>query len=88
MPGQQGLRCDDIRVFCQELPAKRFTRYRETTSLGVREAKLPPAKPSFENSVLLEQVDDSRLLVTLDPTSHGNHQQCQGLERRSHDRGF
>ena len=55
------------------------------TSLVVREAKLPPAKPSFEDSVLLKQVDHSGLLVTLDPTSDGNHQQCQGLDQRAHD---
>ena len=88
VPGQQGFRCDDTGNFCQEFPAKRLTRYREPMSLVVREAKLPPAKPSFEDSVLLKQVDDSGLLLTLDPTSDGNHQQCQGLERRAHDRGF
>ena len=36
-----------------------------------RLTKLPPAKPSFEDFVLLEQVDHSGLLVTLDPTSDG-----------------
>ena len=78
----------DTDDFCQEFPAKRLTLYREPMSLVVREAKLPPAKPSFEDSVLLEQVDDSRLLVTLDPTSDADHQPCQGLHRRAHDRGF
>ncbi len=53
-----------------------FTLYREPTSLVIGEAKFPPAKPSFEDSVLLEQVDDSGLLVALDPTSHGDDQQC------------
>ena len=52
------------------------------------ETKLPPAKPSFEDFVLLEQVDHSGLLVTLEPTSDGDHQQAQGLDRRAHDRGF
>ena len=58
--------------FCQEFPAKRLTLYREPTSLVVCEAKLLPAKPSFEDSVLLEQVDHSGLLVTLEPTSDGD----------------
>ncbi len=31
-----------------------LTLYRQPTSLVVREAKLPPAKPSFEDSVLFE----------------------------------
>ena len=35
-------------------PAKRLTLYRQPTSLVVCETKLPPAKPSFEDSVLLE----------------------------------
>ena len=88
VPSQQSFRRDDAGDFCQEPPAKRLTLHREPTSLGVRQTKLPPAKPSFEDSVLLEQVDDSGLLVTLDPTSDGNRQQCQGMDRRPHDRGF
>ena len=68
VPSQQGFRCDDTGDFCQEFPAKRLTLYREPTSLVVCETKLPPAKPSFEDFVLLEQVDHSGLLVTLEPT--------------------
>ena len=72
VPSQQGFRCDDTGDFCQEFPAKRLTLYREPTSLGVRQAKLLPAKLSFEDSVLLEQVDHSSLLVTLEPTGDGD----------------
>ena len=32
------------------------------------------AKPSFEDSVHLEQIDHSGLLVTLDPTSDDEHE--------------
>ena len=88
VPSQKSFRCDDTGDFCQEFLAKRLTLYREPTSLGVRQAKLLPAKPSFEDSVLLEQVDHSSLLVTLEPTSDGDDQQGQGLDRRAHDRGF
>ena len=88
VPSQQGFRCDDTGDFCQEFPTKRLTLYREPTSLGVRQAKLLPAKPSFEDFVLLEQVDNSGLLVTLEPTSDGDDQQGQGLDWRAHDRGF
>ena len=88
VPSQKGFRCDDSGDFCQEFPAKRLTLYRQPTSLAVCEAKLLPAEPSLEDSVLLKQVDDSSLLVTLEPTSDGNHQQCQGLDRRPHERVF
>ncbi len=88
VPGQQRFRRDESGDFCQEFPAERLTLYREPTSLVVGEAKFPPAKPSFEDSVLLESVDDSGLLVTLDPTSHGDDQERPGLDRRAHDRGF
>ena len=54
VPSQQGFRCDDTGDFCQEFPAKRLTLYREPTSLVVCETKLPPAKPSVEDFVLLE----------------------------------
>ncbi len=88
MPGQESVRGDDTGDFGQEFPAKLLTLYREPTSLVVGEAKFPPAKPSFEDSVLLEQVDDSGLLVTLDPTSHGDDQERPGLDRRAHDGAF
>ena len=42
-------------------------------------------KPSLEDSVLFDQVDDSGLLLTLDPTGDGG--ECPGLDRRAHD-GF
>ena len=54
VPSQQGFRCDDTGDFRQEFPAKRLTLYRQPTSLVVCEAKLPPAEPSLEDSVLLE----------------------------------
>ncbi len=88
MPGQESVRGDDTGDVGHEFPAKLLTLYREPTSLVVREAKLPPAKPSFEDSVLLEQVDDRSLLLALDPTSDGGDQQCQGLDPRAHDGGF
>ena len=37
------------------------------------------------NPRLLEQADDSGLLLALDPTSDGDDQQGQGLDRRAHD---
>ena len=74
MPGQEGVRGDDTGDFGQEFPAESLTLDSEPTSLVVGEAKLPPVKPSFEDSVFLEQEDDSGLLVTLDPTSHGDDQ--------------
>ncbi len=88
VPREQGVGRDDTGDFGQEFPAEGLTLYCEPASLVVREAKLPPAKPSFEDSVLLEQVDDSGLLLALNPTSDGDDQQCQGLDRRAHDRGF
>ena len=88
MPGQESVRGDDTGDVGHEFPAKLLTLYGELTSLVVREAKLPPAKPSFEDSVLLEQVDNSSLLVTLDPTSHGDDQQRPGFCRHAHDGAF
>jgi serine/threonine protein kinase len=43
----------------QEFPSKLLTLYREPTSLVVGETKFPSRKPSFDDFVLLEQVDDS-----------------------------
>ena len=88
MPGQEGFRrCDDTGDFGQEFPAERLTLCREPPSLVVGEAEFPPVKPSLEDSVLLDQVDDSGLLLTLDPTGDGDDEECPGLDRRAHD-GF
>ena len=88
MPGQERFRCDDTGDFSQHFPAERLTLYREPPPLVIREAKLPPAKPSFEDSVLLEQISDSGLLLTLDPTGDGDDEECPGLDRRAHDGAF
>ena len=44
-------------------------------------------EPSLEDSVLLEQVDDSGQLLTLDPIGDGDDEECPELDRRAHD-GF
>ena len=48
------------------------------------------SKPHLDSfiSASAKQVNDSGLLVTLEPTSDGDDQQGQGLDRRAHDRGF
>ncbi len=53
VPREQRVGGDDTGDFGQEFPAEGLTLYCEPASLVVREAKLPPAKPSFEDSVLL-----------------------------------
>ena len=83
MPSQKGFRCDDSGDFCQEFPAKRLTLYRKPTSLVVREAKLPPAKRSCEDSVLLE----SQLATSLEgrdesANQRGNHAGMVPADRR------
>ena len=75
VPGQERVGRDDTGDFGQEFPAEGLTLSREPTPLVIGEAKLPPAKPRFEDFVLLKQVDDSGLLLPLDPTSDGDDQQ-------------
>ena len=75
-------------VLSEEFPAEGFVLYREPTALVVGETKFSPTKPSFEDFVLLQQVDNSCLLVTLDLTSHGDDQERPGLDRRAHNRAF
>ena len=67
-------------------------------SLSCLELGLNQGPPKLEQSFLprsralrtlfFSSIDDSGLLVTLDPTSDDDHQPCQRLNRRSHDRGF
>ena len=42
----------------------------------------------LEDAVLLKQVVDDGLLVSLDPPSHGDYQERPGLDRGAHDDGF
>ena len=88
MPTQKGVRSDETGDFCQESPAEGFALHRQPSPFVVRETESPPEEPSFEDLVLLKQVDDSGLLLPLDPTSDGNDEECQGLDRRAHDGGF
>ena len=87
MPRQESLRCDNTGGFGQQFPAERLTVCRELPPLVVGEAELPPVKPSLEDSALLDQVDDSGLLLTLDPTGDGDDEERPRLDSRAHD-GF
>ncbi len=51
----------------------------------MREPKLAPRyHPRTMKSLLLDQVDDSGLLLTLDPTGDGDDEECPGLDRRAY----
>ena len=88
VPGEEGVGSDDTGDFRQEFAAEGLALCREPSSLGVGEAQSSSTEPSSEDFVLLEQVGDSGLLVTVDPTGDGDRKECPGLNRDTHDGGF
>lgn len=70
------------------LPAEGLALHSETPAVVVGETQSPPAKPSLEDSVLLAQIVDGRLLVALDPAFDGDDQESPGMNRGVHCGGI
>ncbi len=57
----------------------RFVQQRQSTALGIREAKPSPTKLLSENAILLPEIVDQVFLVTVHPTSEREHEKLQRM---------
>ena len=80
VPTQDRIRGDDARDLRQDPPAEFVTAHSESTTLGVRQAKRPRAQV-FEDPILLPEIVDQIVLVTVHPASEREDEE---LQRRRH----
>ena len=81
VPTQDRIRGDDARDLCQDPPAEFVTAHSESTTLGVRQAKRPRAQVFSEDPILLPEIVDQIVLVTVHPASEREDEE---LQRRRH----
>ena len=75
------IRGDDARDLRQDPPAEFVTAHSESTTLGVRQAKRPRAQVFSEDPILLPEIVDQIVLVTVHPASEREDEE---LQRRRH----
>ena len=80
-PTQDRIRGDDARDLRQDPPAEFVTAHSESTTLGVRQAKRPRAQVFSEDPILLPEIVDQIVLVTVHPASEREDEE---LQRRRH----
>ena len=81
VPTQDRIRGDDARDLRQDPPAEFVTAHSESTTLGVRQAKRPRAQVFSEDPILLPEIVDQIVLVTVHPASEREDEE---LQRRWH----
>ncbi len=81
VPTQDRIRGDDARDLRQDPPAEFVTAHSESTMLGVRQAKRPRAQVFSEDPILLPEIVDQIVLVTVHPASEREDEE---LQRRRH----
>ena len=81
VPTQDRIRGDDARDLRQNPPAEFVTAHSESTTLGVRQAKRPRAQVFSEDPILLPEIVDQIVLVTVHPASEREDEE---LQRRRH----
>ena len=79
VPPKDGVRGDDTGHPCQCPTTQSPATHRESTALGIREAKPSPTKLLSENAILLPEIVDQVFLVTVHPTSEREHEKLQRM---------
>ena len=67
----------DARDLRQDPPAEFVTAHSESTTLGVRQAKRPRAQVFSEDPILLPEIVDQIVLVTVHPASEREDEELQ-----------
>ena len=81
VPGENRVGRDDSGDLLEDLSTEGLALYREPTAFIIGQPKSSATKLSLEDSVLLEQIVDDVLLVTVDPAGEGDQQELPWVER-------
>ena len=86
VPAENRVRRDDACHLTQDPPAEFLASHRESTALGVGQAKRSRTKMLPEDAILLPEIVDAIFLVASHPASQGQHEEVQsvGHGRRLH----
>jgi len=77
IPPQEGVRCEDCGDLFKALASEHMPERSAAAAVRVRAAEPASAKLRFQDTVLLVEVRDHRLLCTVDPASEHDEEQGQ-----------
>ena len=83
VPAENRVRRDDAGDLRQNPPAEFLASHRESTALGVGQAKWTWAKLLPEDPILLPEIIDHVFLVAVYPASGREYEEAQSAERRA-----
>ncbi len=84
MPTKDGVGSDKRSNFGEGASSDGFTSNRESAALSVGQPESPVPELLREDSVLLSEVFDDRILLSGDPTGHGGDEDLPGLKDNGH----
>ncbi len=81
VPGHDRVRSDDRRHLSQGSSTERLSLRGQPSAFVIGEAETLTAELTFEDAVLLDEVIDDILLVTVDPASDGDQKELPRVNR-------
>ena len=84
IPAQDGVRCDDTRDGRQSAPAKNLAFHGQAAALVVGDVEPSRSVHGAEDSVLLEQVVNNCLLLSVDPAGDEENNEHERSRQRVH----
>ena len=85
VPAQDGIGRHDTGHSSQELPTERPSLLCQPASLGIGEPDAPLAKLLAKHAVLLAEIVDDLLLLTIEPAREGQQEELEDWVEGRHD---
>ena len=84
IPPQDGVRRDDAGDGCKTAPAEDFAFHRQAAALVVGETQTSGSVRRAEHPILLEQIVNDRLLLSVDPPEEQQEEERERRRQRVH----
>ncbi len=86
VPTKDGVRSDERGDFGKGAAADSLAADSKAATLTISQAEPSSTELLLEDSILLPEVVDDRVLLTRDPSGHGGYEDLPGMEYRRHPR--
>jgi hypothetical protein len=84
MPTKDGVRCDERGDFGEDASSDGLAPHGQSASLVVGQPEASATELLLEDSVLLAEIFDDRILLTGDPAGQGDDEDLPGLKDGGH----
>ena len=84
MPTKDGVRSDERSNFGESPSSNSLAPHRKSSALSVGQSKSSATELLLQDSVLLAEIIDDRILLTADPAGQGGNEDLPRLENGRH----